>query len=120
MIFYRTVLFRNIKFHYEEIEKEFLEDHELQSIIDKVLPVERLAQVRDIFIFCCFTGLAFSDVKQLKEEHIARDNNGALWIRKRRQKTKNMCNIPLLDIPKQILERYDGNPACRTGRCFLF
>ena len=72
--------FRNIKFHYEEIEKDFLEDHELHSIIKKDFHIERLAQVRDIFIFCSFTGVAFSDVKQLTKEHIARDSNGALWI----------------------------------------
>ena len=71
-----------------------------------------MAIVRDTFIFCCFTGLAFSDVKGLKREHIATDNNGALWIRKRRQKTNNMCNIPLLDIPKQILEKYKNHPNC--------
>ena len=107
--------FRNIKFHYEEIEKDFLEDHELHSIINKDFHIERLAQVRDIFIFCSFTVLAFSDVKQLTQEHIARDSNGALWIRKRRQKTKNMCNIPLLDIPKQIIERYKDHPSCANG-----
>ena len=107
--------FANIKFHLDEVERDFLEDHELHTILNKDLKIERIAQVRDIFIFCCFSGLAFSDVKQLKEEHIARDNNGALWIRKRRQKTKNMCNIPLLDIPLQIIERYKGHPACKNG-----
>ena len=107
--------FANIKFHLEEVERDFLEDHELHTILNKDLKIERIAQVRDIFMFCCFSGLAFSDVKQLKEEHLARDNNGALWIRKRRQKTKNMCNIPLLDIPLQIIERYKGHPACKNG-----
>lgn len=61
------------------------------------------------------TGLAFSDVKQLKEEHISIDNNGAMWIRKRRQKTNNMCNIPLLDIAQQILEKYKDHPARKNG-----
>lgn len=104
--------FANIKFHLDEVEPDFLEDHEIHKIIEKPIVIERLAIVRDTFIFCCFTGLAFSDVKGLKQEHIATDNNGALWIRKRRQKTNNMCNIPLLDIPKQILERYKEHPTC--------
>ena len=104
--------FANIKFHLDEVEPDFLEDHEIHKIIEKPIAIERLAIVRDTFIFCCFTGLAFSDVKGLKQEHIATDNNGALWIRKRRQKTNNMCNIPLLDIPKQILERYKEHPTC--------
>ena len=107
--------FANIKFHLEDVERDFLEDHELQAIINKKFTIDRLAQVRDIFVFCCFSGLAFSDVKQLTREHISRDNNGALWIRKRRQKTNNMCNIPLLDIAQGILERYKDHPACRNG-----
>lgn len=61
-----------------------------------------MAQIRDIFVFCCFTGLAFSDVKQLRPEHIVLDINGARWIRKSRQKTQNMCNIPLLDAANEI------------------
>lgn len=104
--------FVNIRFHLDEVEPDFLEDHEIKKIMDKPIKIERLAVVRDTFIFCCFTGLAFSDVKGLKREHLAMDNNGALWIRKRRQKTNNMCNIPLLDIPKQILERYRNHPNC--------
>lgn len=104
--------FVNIRFHLDEVEPDFLEDHEIKKIIDKPIKIERLAVVRDTFIFCCFTGLAFSDVKGLKREHLAMDNNGALQIRKRRQKTNNMCNIPLLDIPKQILERYRNHPNC--------
>lgn len=104
--------FVNIRFHLDEVEPDFLEDHEIKKIMEKPIRIERLAIVRDTFIFCCFTGLAFSDVKGLTHEHLATDNNGALWIRKRRQKTKNMCNIPLLDIPKQILEKYKAHPTC--------
>jgi site-specific recombinase XerD len=81
-------------------------------MIDKPIHIERLAQVRDAFIFCCMSGLAFSDIKGLKPEHIVRDNNGALWIRKKRQKTGTMCNIPLLDPAREILERYKNHPAC--------
>ena len=68
--------------------------------------------MRDAFVFCCFTGLAFSDIKGLKQEHIAMDNNGALWIRKKRQKTGNMCNILLLTPAKEILDRYKNHPTC--------
>lgn len=100
--------FANIKFHLDEVEPDFLEDHEIKMIMEKPIKIERLAIVRDTFIFCCYTGLAFSDVKGLKQEHLVKDNTGALWIRKKREKTNNMCNIPLLDIPKQILEKYKG------------
>ena len=102
--------FANIKFRMEEVDRDFLEDHEIRAIIDKKIDIERLSRVRDAFVFCCFTGLAFSDMKGLKPEHIVCDNNGALWIRKKRQKTGNMCNIPLLDPAKIILDRYKDHP----------
>jgi site-specific recombinase XerD len=104
--------FANIKLRLEEVDRNFLEDHEIRALIDKKITIERLAQVRDAFVFCCLSGLAFSDIKGLKPEHIVRDNNGALWIRKKRQKTGNMCNIPLLDPTREILERYKNHPVC--------
>ena len=75
--------------------------------------------VRDVFIFAAFTGLAFIDVQQLAPEHIVRDNNGNLWIRKPRQQTKNMCNIPLLDIPQEILRKSSDHPTCRKKGVLL-
>ena len=68
----------------------------LMTIYQKEFSLPRLALVRDVFIFAAFTGLAFIDVQQLAAEHIVQDNNGHYWIRKTRQKTTNMCNIPLL------------------------
>ena len=68
--------------------------------------------VRDVFIFCVYTGLAFIDVYNLRPEHVSEDSNGNLWIVKPREKTNNLCNIPLLSIPKQILEKYKDNPYC--------
>lgn len=104
--------FANIKFKLEEVDRDFLEDHEIKAMIDKPIEIARLAQVRDVFVFSIFTGLAFSDIKGLKQEHIVKDNNGALWIRKKRQKTGNMCNIPLLDPAREILNRYKNHPTC--------
>lgn len=68
--------------------------------------------VRDVFIFCVYTGLAFIDVYNLRPEHVSEDSNGNLWIVRARKKTNNLCNIPLLSIPKQILEKYKDNPYC--------
>lgn len=75
----------------KEVVKDVLTKEELQIMIQKELSVPRLELVRDVFIFCTFTGLAFVDVSQLKPEHIVKDDKGKLWIRKRRQKTKNIC-----------------------------
>ena len=111
--------FANIRFKLEEVERDFLEDHEIKAIMEKDIPVRRLAQVRDVFVFSIFTGLAFSDLKGLKAEHLVRDNNGDLWIRKARQKTKNMCNIPLLDPAREILDRYKNAPECATKGTLL-
>lgn len=65
-----------------------------------------------IGVVCCFTALAFVDVQQLSREHLIKDNNGALWIRKARQKTNQMCNIPVLSIPQRILRKYEDNVEC--------
>jgi len=111
--------FANIRFKLDEVERDFLEDHEIKAIMEKEITVKRLAQVRDVFVFAIFTGLAFSDLKGLRAEHLVRDNNGDLWIRKARQKTKNMCNIPLLDPAREILEKYKDNSECVTKGVLL-
>lgn len=65
-----------------------------------------------LIVFYLFTALAFVDVQQLNREHLIKDNNGALWIRKARQKTNQMCNIPVLSIPQRILGKYEDNAEC--------
>ena len=104
--------FYGIQFKHEETNIEFLTQEELERLIHKVFPVQRLAQVRDIFVFCCFTGLAFVDVQQLTPNHLIKDNNGAMWIRKSRQKTGNMCNIPVLSVAQKLIEKYQDHPDC--------
>lgn len=111
--------FVGIKFHEKEVIREFLTMDELLTIYHKEFPLERITVVRDIFIFAAFTGLAFIDVQQLATEHIVEDQNGNKWIRKPRQKAKNMCNIPLLDIPMAILRKYANHPACQKKKVLL-
>ena len=106
--------FAQVHFHFEPVEREFLEKQELKAMLNKEITITRLAQVRDIFCFCCLTGLAFTDVQQLKAEHLVADIHGKIWIRKARQKTKNMCNIPLLDEAQKIIDRYKEHPYCQT------
>ena len=111
--------FSEYKFHLKPVERDFLEWRELQRLKDKHIDIPRMSQIRDIFVFCCFTGLAFTDVKQLRPEHIVLDINGARWIRKLRQKTQNMCNIPLLDAANEILSRYADNDYCQKRGVLL-
>ena len=111
--------FAQVHFHFEPVEREFLEKQELKAMLNKEITITRLAQVRDIFCFCCLTGLAFMDVQQLKAEHLVADIHGKIWIRKARQKTKNMCNIPLLDEAQKIIDRYRDHPYCQTHGVLL-
>lgn len=104
--------FATYHFKFEETNPEFLTKEELNTIIKKEFLIQRLEIIRDIFTFCCFTGLAFTDIQQLKTEHIIKDNNGSLWVRKNRQKTKNMCNIPLIDAAVSLIEKYASYPHC--------
>lgn len=111
--------FAGIKFKEVEVNKEFLTEEELHLIMQKEFEIERMDIVRDIFIFCCFTGLAFIDAYGLKDEHIVKDNKDRLWIRKNRQKTNNSCNVPLLEIPLIILEKYKDHPICARKQTLL-
>lgn len=104
--------FAPIKFRQDEVHVEFLTMHELNILMEKEMPCKRLEQVRDVFVFCAFTGLAFVDVKSLQAEHIIHGNKGEMWIRKPRQKTNNMCNIPLLRVPRELLDKYSSDKGC--------
>ena len=95
-----------LKLHVDEVDKDFLTKEELDSLINKEIDIPRLARVRVVFVFCCFTGLAYVDVASLVPTNIMQGNEGKLWIRKARTKTRNMCNIPLLSAAKKIIERY--------------
>lgn len=74
---------------------------------------------RDMFIFSTFTGITFIDLENLKHTNIQAMEDGSLWIVLNRQKAGTASYIPLLDIPKQILERYkDSEFAGTEGRFF--
>nr|WP_289832986.1 site-specific integrase [uncultured Muribaculum sp.] len=92
-------------------EREKLTEAELKRIIALDLSTSpRLDLVRDTFVFCCFTGLAFVDISTLTHDQIGTDENGEKWIRKARQKTNEMSVIPMLEIPLKIAEKYRNHP----------
>lgn len=111
--------FVGIQFKHDKIDVDFLSQEELDRIKNKEFSIKRLEVVRDIFLFCTYTGLAFIDVKQLDSSHLIADSNGALWIRKPRQKTGNMCNIPVIQPAKTILEKYKEHPECLKKNVLL-
>lgn len=90
----------------------FLTEDEVKRIMAlDFTELPRLDQVRDTFIFCCFTGLAFADISTLTRDFIIEDANGELWIRKPRQKTGEISTIPLLDIPHKLIKKYENHPT---------
>ncbi|QLE01500.1 site-specific integrase [Galbibacter sp. BG1] len=98
--------FYNFKLRTHEIEKEFLTKQELNKLIDKELSNQRLEQVRDVFIFSCFTGLAYIDVTKLTHDDIILGIDGEQWIKVKRTKTGTISNIPLLPAARNIIAKY--------------
>jgi site-specific recombinase XerD len=91
-------------------EKQYLTQTELDTLRNKKSFLPRLDLVRDIFVFCCYTGLAYSDVKQLKQSDIIIGVNGDRWIKMARKKTKSISSIPLLPPAESIIEKYSEHP----------
>ena len=100
--------FANYKIRIDKVDRGYLTQEEIETIMNKRFATKRLEQVRDIFVFSCFTGLAYIDVKNLREKHIRTSFDGNLWVMTKRQKTNISANIPLLDIPEQIIKKYRG------------
>lgn len=104
--------FVNYKAKVKEVERAYLVQEEIQAIVDKEFATERLNQVKDIFLFSCFTGLAYIDVKQLTRSNIGLGIDGGKWIFTNRQKTDTRSNISLLPIAEEILDKYKQHPQC--------
>ena len=104
--------FANYKSKVKEVIREFLDEKEIEDIINKDFGIDRLEVVRDIFIFSCFTGLAYVDVQQLSQDNIALGMDGEKWIFKNRQKTDTTSKIPLLPVAMEILKKYEHHPLC--------
>ncbi|MDN3620763.1 site-specific integrase [Polaribacter undariae] len=101
--------FMNFKVKLDAVKREYLTEEELNTIYTKDLHGERLSQVRDMFIFCCYTGLAYTDVRKLTPDHIVTGIDGGKWINVYRTKTENLCKIPLLPIAEEIILKYKNN-----------
>ncbi|MBN2743985.1 MAG: site-specific integrase [Marinilabiliaceae bacterium] len=90
--------------------REFLSAEELQAIEDKNFKIARLQQVRDLFLFSCYTGLAYIDVFELTPHNITRGIDGEYWIITQRHKTDIPVRVPLLPQPLAIIEKYKDHP----------
>jgi site-specific recombinase XerD len=106
--------FANYKSKVKEVERVYLTEAEIQSIIEKDFKTERLSLVRDIFLFSCFTGLAYIDVKNLTKSHISFGIDGEKWIFTHRQKTESASKIPILPVTQMIIDKYSDHPQCNN------
>ncbi|WP_183562910.1 site-specific integrase [Mucilaginibacter sp. SP1R1] len=98
--------FANFKMTKQVVTRDPLSEWELNTIIKKDFKNDRLNQVRDIFVFSCYTGLAYADVKKLKRSEIQKGIDGEQWIFTPRQKTDTPCPIPLLPPALELLDKY--------------
>lgn len=109
--------FVGFKMTKKEVIPQFLTEHEIELITEKKFASARLDQVRSIFLFCCFTGLAFADVKKLKSSEIGIGVDGDRWIFTERQKTETATRVPLLPAALDILDKFKDHPQCiNSGR----
>ena len=97
--------FANIRFHLKGVDRGYLEDDELNRLMNKEIGNKRLSLIRDLFVVSCFTGRAYIDLANLKGENIV-TLNGVEWIKGRRVKTGTLINVVLLDIPKRLILKY--------------
>ncbi|WP_375181224.1 site-specific integrase [Chryseobacterium sp.] len=94
------------------VERPYLTKEEIQAIYDKEFASERLSQVRDIFLFSCYTGFAYVDVKKLSKSHINFGIDGDKWIFTNRQKTNTSTRVPLLPLAQELILKYEEHPEC--------
>ena len=100
--------FNGYKISVQRVDRGFLTEDDLKKMMEKEFASKRLEQVRDIFVFACFTGLAYIDLANLRVDNIQKMFDGRLWIVTHRQKTNTKVTVPLLPPALKILKKYEG------------
>ncbi len=95
---------------YEKRERPYLTKNELSNIETYIFPIQRLERVRDLFVFSCYTGIAYADIMNLTDNNILKGIDGSDWIFTNRQKTKSPVKVPLLKKAKELLIKYQNHP----------
>ena len=108
--------FMDYKYVTEPLVAKCLSEKEFNLILTTPLPKDNMNLVRDVFIFSCMTGLAFSDIRNLTPENMKQAEDGVWWIHTARKKTGTPCHIPLMELPLQLIEKYRG--ISDKGRLF--
>lgn len=106
--------FVRFKLKFTKYQREYLSEKELQIFEEGILKEAHHKNVRDVFVFSCYTGLSYVDVKSLTDHNIARGIDGYYWIFTQREKTSQPVKIPLLDKALNIIKKYDSNPGSNS------
>jgi len=99
--------FYNFKLKVQVIDREFLTKEEIIKIMEKEFTIPRMEHVRDVFLFSCYTGLAYVDVFKLTADDIIKGIDGNKWIKTKRTKTKTLSSIPILPVADKLIEKYE-------------
>lgn len=111
--------FEHFKCSIKKTKREFLDQEELDLLYKKEFNVKRLEEVRDCYVFSCYTGYAYSDAEALTVDDIAVGIDGEKWIIRNRKKTDTTENVPLLPIPLEIIEKYRDHEYCKAFKKLL-
>jgi len=106
--------FDSYEIRFDKVERGYLSLDELKRIENKIFGITRLQQIRDLFIFSCYTGLAYSDAISLTPRELVKGNDGEIWINTERTKNKIPVSIPLLPKALEITEKYKDNPRSKN------
>ncbi len=82
---------------------------ELKKLEEKTFKIKRIQIIKDCFVFCCYTGLAFKEMTNLKKEHLVKGHDGMDWLRIKRQKTNKTVSIPILPKAQRIIDKYESD-----------
>ncbi len=111
--------FANYKSKVKEVERTYLSENEIESLLNKEFKIKRLELVRDMFLFSCFTGLAYIDVYNLTSSNIIIGIDGEKWISTHRQKTESASKIPILPVTQMIIDKYEKHPQSNNEERLL-
>jgi integrase len=106
--------FENFHCSYKKVKREYLDQEELDRLYSKEITIKRLEEVRDCYIFSCYTGYAYSDAESLSSSDLGIGIDGEKWIIRNRIKTDTTENVPLLPIPLEIIEKYRKHEYCKA------
>ncbi|GGW93413.1 site-specific recombinase XerD [Salegentibacter mishustinae] len=99
--------FYNFKQKRQVIDREFLTKEEIIKIMEKTFTIQRMEQVRDAFLFSCYTGCSYSDIKKLTKQNIIKGIDGSQWLKFKRTKTRSLSSVPLLTVPEELIKKYE-------------